>query len=253
MPVLPVYGHPGHWLIMSDLSPSQQRQQSNRTADGKYTTKQHSEADVDLGLATPQQRVIPSPSTATLHTLSNGRVAVQYDEAANIIMPAQRLDAAQQAWDASIEEGMASDAYDEEDVKDMQAENPYATLMPEDVMPQPFAATNPDEIDEKLFNRLSIIERNHLVDTYQVAQTKQQFTAHQPSQGAHDFDKASLIVDDQQEAYVTLADTMHAIGAGRKDAAARAWKESAQYCLDRGRYEQDQYERVVAANPHVSS
>lgn len=35
---------------MNNLTPAQQRQQSNRTADGKYTTKQHSETDVDLGL-----------------------------------------------------------------------------------------------------------------------------------------------------------------------------------------------------------
>lgn len=35
---------------MSNLTPAQQRQQSNRTTDGKYATKQHSEAEVDLGL-----------------------------------------------------------------------------------------------------------------------------------------------------------------------------------------------------------
>lgn len=35
---------------MTNLTPAQAAQQSNRTADGKYTTKTHSEAEVDLGL-----------------------------------------------------------------------------------------------------------------------------------------------------------------------------------------------------------
>jgi len=33
------------------LSQAQQAQQTNRTSDGKYTTKTHSEAEVDLGMA----------------------------------------------------------------------------------------------------------------------------------------------------------------------------------------------------------
>lgn len=46
--------------MTNQLTPAQQAQQHNRTADGKYTTKTHSEADIDLGLENAQEPRIDS-------------------------------------------------------------------------------------------------------------------------------------------------------------------------------------------------